>query len=415
MNPIHLYIMSMSGSGTVSGVDRYVDELAQGMSMKPDMRVVLLKFRRDKKHIFIRQEEKNGYVRITVPLPVNLSEIISQPYWMGKYCKHVFELLKEEFQNKERCVLHLNTLNLIDFALYVKSRIPCKIVSHLHCIPWKGLYNTDKNRFNRLFQSYYYRKLYSPSRLYVFRDYEERSYKESDAIVCVTSCARDFLRNLFPVLPPVFVVRNGIRDLGGEKKYTLSSEKEIKCIYAGNMNASKGLHFILRALQLVYEKGRRPRLYIAGACSEDIQVRLKMSYPNIRLDFLGELSLEQLCTFYRKCDLGIIASLQEQCSYVAIEMMMSGLPVVTTDVDGLSEMFVDRYNSLKTKVNFSRVSGLEVDVFQMCRQIVRLIDNPKLRHKMGLHARARFSNCFSSDAMIEDTYCIYCGLFKTNM
>lgn len=96
MNPIHLYIMSMSGSGTVSGVDRYVDELAQGMSMKPDMRVVLLKFRRDKKHIFIRQEEKNGYVRITVPLPVNLSEIISQPYWMGKYCKHVFELLFEK-------------------------------------------------------------------------------------------------------------------------------------------------------------------------------------------------------------------------------------------------------------------------------------------------------------------------------
>lgn len=46
-------------------------------------------------------------------------------------------------------------------------------------------------------------------------------------------------------------------------------------------------------------------------------------------------------------DIGILPSLTEQCSFVAIEMLMHGLPIIGTDSSGLDEMIIDGVNGFK--------------------------------------------------------------------
>ena len=56
------------------------------------------------------------------------------------------------------------------------------------------------------------------------------------------------------------------------------------------------------------------------------------------ITFTGRLEQEDLYELYQIADLGIMMSMHEQCSYVAIEMMMFGLPIIGTDSTGLNEM-----------------------------------------------------------------------------
>lgn len=63
------------------------------------------------------------------------------------------------------------------------------------------------------------------------------------------------------------------------------------------------------------------------------------------------MSLEDLSYPYSICDIGLMVSLQEQHSYATIEMVMFGMPMIITAVDGLDEMFVDEVSSLKVNYN----------------------------------------------------------------
>ena len=59
--------------------------------------------------------------------------------------------------------------------------------------------------------------------------------------------------------------------------------------------------------------------------------------------FTGKLRKDQLYRFYQIADIGVLPSCQEQCSYVGIEMLMHGIPLVGTDAMGISEMIEEGY------------------------------------------------------------------------
>ena len=61
--------------------------------------------------------------------------------------------------------------------------------------------------------------------------------------------------------------------------------------------------------------------------------------------FTGKLRKDQLYRFYQIADIGVLPSCQEQCSYVGIEMLMHGIPLVGTDAMGISEMIEEGYHN----------------------------------------------------------------------
>ena len=86
---------------------------------------------------------------------------------------------------------------------------------------------------------------------------------------------------------------------------------------------------------------------------------------------------------------------------------MFGLPIVTTAVDGLDEIFTDELNALKVPTKFSSVFGLSVDVEAMASQIIRLIVNGNLREKLSKNVRNLYEQELNLELMMKRTVKVY--------
>ena len=80
--------------------------------------------------------------------------------------------------------------------------------------------------------------------------------------------------------------------------------------------------------------------------------------------FTGKLSKQELYQFYQIADVGVMLSKHEQCSFVAIEMMMHGIPIIASDSTGLDEMVSDGINGYKIRTieNQAKVSFTSMNV-----------------------------------------------------
>ena len=165
--------------------------------------------------------------------------------------------------------------------------------------------------------------------------------------------------------------------------------------------------YILKALRIVQRKGYRISLSIAGACRPSFRQKIKEDFSDLNIDVKGRIPFDELKKLYSDCDIGIIASLQEQASYVAIEMAMFGLPIITTAVDGLDEMFTDELNALKVNTIFSPIFGLSVDTEKMANQLIRLICDNNLRMKLSKSVRKLYEQNFTLDLMINRIVKVY--------
>ena len=411
MQRLNLFIMDISSPESTSGVDRYIEMLLYGMKNTPNIHIHWIHFLYNSSLIIYKEEKYEYYTKTTFPLPVNYRDIISEKFWMRKYNKHIFHLIEKMFLDKENCIIHLHTLNLIDLAQLIKEHVRCKIITHLHCIPWKNYFNTDRYRFNSLYQMVC---LSTENEInshdFLTNNCEYESYTCADHIITGTQCGVDFLVNVMGISPnKISIVNNGMFDHAkeGMKNNIKDTFPSIQCLFVGNLSESKGLRFVLDALRIVQRNGFQVVLKIAGFATPVTSSRILNEYSDLKICLLGVQSFEQLAELYKKCDIGIIASLQEQWSFVAVEMAMFSLPIITTAVDGLDEIFTDNINALKVDLYFDSLTGLTVDVAMMAEKLSLLIEDNDLRAKLSRNVRLLFEAKLDVQNMIKKTVAIY--------
>lgn len=411
--------MDMSHANATSGVDRYMEMLISGLISHGGIRLLWLHLVNDPDLLLYRREEHEGYTKVTYPLPLQYSEIIQEPYWIKQYNREIYRLSEPFLHAFSPCVIHLHTLNLIDLAIYLRERLGGRIITHLHCIPWKGYLNTHSKRFTALYQDFYITKQAADPQIFITHHGELRSYTEADHIICVTHCAQTFVKYITTGRnAPITIVPNGLAaDKAApspQRRPLHASSRVFHMLYVGVVSSSKGLDYILQAMRLVAGQRYQLRLSVAGGISPLEQKRIVETYPELEVELLGRIPFEELSALYQKVDCGIIASLQEQCSYVALEMCLFGLPIITTAVDGLDEIFTHESNALKVGTLFSRPLGLRVDVPDMARQIIRLIEDRPLRAYLASQARKLYTERFGIDIMVQRTIDIYSLLLSNN-
>lgn len=417
MKPVDLFLMDMTTSGHTSGVDRYLEVLTKGLQRVPEVRLHRIQLIEGGNRLFVRRIGlPEGGIHVQIPLPCCMSEILTKSFWTRKYNEQVYRLTHDLFEGKERMVFHLHTLNLIDLACYLRERVPaCRIITHLHCIPWKALYNTDRPLFNRLYETYYVqRRIPREKGTFLRLESEWNAYHRADRVICVTECAREFLERLMGRTQGVYVIPNGMNseDTCSVGRNYVGKAGELRCLYVGVVSHSKGIRYILEALRKVGRRGYRVSLIACGTCSAARKKQLLAEYDDVSVELKGQVSYETLRSYYRSCDVGVIASLQEQSSYVAIEMMRFGMPVITTAVDGLDEMFRDGVDSMKVKVPFSTAFGLSVDTDAMADCMIHLSEHPEERKRLGENAYRRYRERFGLERMMREMVAVYDDVWK---
>lgn len=400
----------MTGASAVSGVDRYMEMLMEYLdchieSLKLSvLRICLIS---DSQRLKVELVE-TGLKTLYIPLPCYIEGIIGEAFWMKRYGEQVLRIALDHLDPRLQTVIHIHTLNLIDIATRLKSCIPrSAIITHLHCIPWKGLINRNLASFVRKYSVYCDNTPINPINFQTNRS-EIDSYTKADQIVCLTNCAQAFLEKMcVDKQVRTMLIPNGLSDLAGGLERTFEISDKLKIVFVGSLVRGKGLLYVLDAIRMAQNQGLKVQLDVLGASIDGVVKYIKEKYSDLDIKIHGTLVREEVMFWYRQADIGVIASLQEQCSYVAIEMAMMSLPIITTNIDGLDEMFIDDVNALKVSVAFSRTRGLIPDIVYMSECILRLAQDKSLRARLGNGARKLFLDNYTLEQMGTKTIQMY--------
>ncbi|RPE09162.1 glycosyltransferase [Chitinophaga lutea] len=160
---------------------------------------------------------------------------------------------------------------------------------------------------------------------------------------------------------------------------------------------------IRNIVNCISESFTNVKLVIAGFDKNEI---LKDKIQNDRIFHFGELSKVALFELYAISELGIIPSLYEQCSYVALEMMMHGLPTIATDIPGLSELFCNNLSAKLVNIKFDK-SGYEFEPTCITQEVLKLLNDRNLAARYRRNACLQFRKRFSAKRMVNFTFRTY--------
>lgn len=398
-----LILTEMATAGVTTGVNRYVSQWMAAL-VAAGQPVVYLRFECNSSHCFVHHETENNLVRIICPLPDKMDTLVSHRQRFAAYLEVVYPHLRPYLQ--EGCILHLHTINLIDLAQRIRQDVPCYTMLHLHCIPWKNSYNSHPQCFLKLYSAWNDTGKCHAEAYYVINN-EAEAYQQADHIVCVTQSGKQFLTHLGIDAQKISVVYNGLDDLASTTARDYQLHSPIRLLFVGSSHQSKGLRSVLSAVEVLQAYGHEVLLTVAGHLPKQQREALQQTFPTVHLDCRGNLDYDALCEVYAEADLGIIASVQEQCSCAAIEMMRSGLPIVSTAVDGLQEMFGHEQQALLVELSHDEMGMPEANVAQLVSHLTRLIHDATLRERLGTQARAHFLRMFSLQQMFDHTLSLY--------
>ena len=109
-------------------------------------------------------------------------------------------------------------------------------------------------------------------------------------------------------------------------------------LFVGRLSRMKGLDLLLDAFSRLENKAIRLRLVGPSVPELDVPVLARSLGVEDRVEIVGELPQAQIAAHYQAASLLVHPSRSEGLPCVLVEALLSGCPVVATDVGGISEL-----------------------------------------------------------------------------
>ena len=131
---------------------------------------------------------------------------------------------------------------------------------------------------------------------------------------------------------PIFEATHGI------------SDEDFIFVFVGRLQPVKCIPYLIKAFAQMHEACNQARLVIIGSGPEEKEAQALCVELSIQdsVSWLGELGHSEIPDSFRSSEVMIIPSWYESFSFVALEAMASGIPVITTDTDWIPRMVQDR-------------------------------------------------------------------------
>ena len=123
----------------------------------------------------------------------------------------------------------------------------------------------------------------------------------------------------------------------------------VSFLFVGRLSLEKGLSCLLEAFTSFLAEGIDAVLHIAGSGELEKNIKLQIADLSIghKVIYHGFIPHDnKLRELYRKCDLLIVPSLQDQSPKVILEGMANGIPVIATNVGAIPQIIQNGVNGL---------------------------------------------------------------------
>lgn len=138
-----------------------------------------------------------------------------------------------------------------------------------------------------------------------------------------------------------------------------------------------------------------------GPLRDELQTYCRSLGIEQQVRFTGERA--DIPGLLQSMDIFVMTSLYEGMSNTIMEAMLSGLPVVATDVGGNSELVVNNETGYLVPLK---------DTGAMAAAVLNLIHDGEKREKMGESGRKRIVSEFGTEKMVKETEKIYAGILQ---
>ena len=193
------------------------------------------------------------------------------------------------------------------------------------------------------------------------------------------------------------LIHNGIeKDQSFEqvKSDTINAECNVICV--ARFDIPKDHRTLLLALQQIKHSPWRLKLVGSGPLLAEIKQLAGQLDMSEKIEFLGERS--DVAELLTQADLFVLLSLWESLPISIIEAMRAGLPVIASDVGGITELVDDG------------VSGRVVapgNIAAAAEALCALITDPSMRHSMSTASKQKFEQQFTAELMLNKTLGCY--------
>ena len=216
------------------------------------------------------------------------------------------------------------------------------------------------------------------SKLYYYQ--AKTAINNADTVVAVSERLKKIILEISPQSKNVQVITNGI-DLAWleHKASSGSSQKPLKILFVGRLSIEKGIEELLRAFLLLSTENADSELVLVGKnMTSWLETFLNQHELQDRVKVTGEINHAELTAFYENASIFVLPSHMEGMPTVMFEAMGVGLPVIISDVGGVSEVIKNNVNGLLIKAG---------DWKDLYLKLKLLINDEKLRARLGAEAR----------------------------
>lgn len=349
------------------GIEKVVQQLAEGLKDKTDMKVLVCKERG-----LTQTETINGVsVKRAGSLGVLFSLPISIPF--------LWQIRK---MSKDRDVLHVH----MPFPL---GDLGCLISGYKgKVVVW---WHSDVVRQKALMRFY--------------QPIMEKFLQRADTIIVATKGHIDGSDYLQKYREKCVIIPFGV-----DKEIEMKADayiknrkpikqKEVNILFVGRLVYYKGCDVLLNAFRSV--KGAKLTIVGNGELENTLKSQVRADGMEDRVNFLGNVDEQQLSKAFETCDFFVLPSVvkSEAFGIVQIEAMAYGKPVINTSLpSGVPYVSIDHITGLT--VHPENVQAL-ADAMQW------LVDHEEERKVMGERARERVKEFYQMDKMLDRVLEIY--------
>ena len=178
---------------------------------------------------------------------------------------------------------------------------------------------------------------------------------------------------------------------------TIAGDDDLIVLCAARMVPAKGIDSLLLAFSLAMASVPRLHLVVVGDGPELSHLMARAYDMGIesQVHFLGFVPHERALQVYRIADVTVVPSLDEPYGYVALEFMVLGRPMITTNAGGLAEIVREGIDGLVVRLTKGMNGRMELDADLLAAALCRLATDSSLREELGRNARHRATTEFN--------------------
>lgn len=226
--------------------------------------------------------------------------------------------------------------------------------------------------------------------------------QEADVIICISQFARgQLMRICHPDHWPKFqVCRLGVDpDQFDFSLHPPGPLTQLLCV--GRLTPAKGQVLLVQACQRLRDLGLSFHLTMVGAGPDRERIEKAISVANLgtHITLTGALTQDGVRAHLAQADIFVLPSLAEGIPVVLMEAMSSGVPCLSTPVNGIPELIQHERTGLM---------AIPGDVDSLTEQLRRLIVEPELRPVLALAAREKIRVDFNLPRNVEALSAIFC-------